>query len=153
MSMDKATRQRLLRLEAIETARAAVQRYSALIDAADLENTAALFAEEAELLTPLGRFSGRGEIRSFFQQAWAADTGAKKHFIVSQQFEYDGHVGVGVESVLLYFVRTEGDSHLGWGSYRHDIDTSTPSGLIRRLQISIEVATTLAQGWPLQKEN
>jgi steroid delta-isomerase len=44
----------------------AAERYVAMVNARDLEGLAALFAPDATLLHPLGRFEGHGAIRDFY---------------------------------------------------------------------------------------
>ncbi len=147
--MDKVLLDRLERLEAFEIARQEIQAYAQRVDASDLTGVCELFDTQATLNTPMGCFRGRPEIQSFFEQAWAADSSKKAHFIINQSLSYHGAGRVQGCSVLLYLGRGNSDSLLGWGRYQHSIDTQKSQGKISSLTIEIDLATSLSEGWAL----
>jgi steroid delta-isomerase len=66
----------------MNAARAAANRYITLVNARDADGLAALFAEDAIVLHPVGVFDGRAAIRTFFAEV-VIPTGPSAKIIAS----------------------------------------------------------------------
>jgi hypothetical protein len=138
---------RLRRLEDIETARGVYQLYAEALDVPHATTVAALFAEDAVLRTPMGDYRGRPAIEGFYNEAFAADTSIKRHFIVNPRVVETGPGTVRLQSYFFYVGRGDEQSIIGWGTYDDIVDVTGPSPLFREKTIAVHVGTDLAQGW------
>ncbi|MCF8588938.1 nuclear transport factor 2 family protein [Gordonia liuliyuniae] len=141
-------RNRLRRLEAVETARDHLHAYARVLDDPDPDTVTALFAADGVLSTPSREARGVAQIREFFQGAFAADPSIKRHFVANTQVTSVEATRVRTQSQFLFTGRGQDRSVIGWGDYTATIDTAGARPMFSELRIAIDVSTDLATGWP-----
>ncbi|MFV0459246.1 MAG: nuclear transport factor 2 family protein [Actinomycetales bacterium] len=137
---------RVRRLEEVDAARGHVAAYAAVLDVADPDRVAGLFAEDGRLCTRRGQNVGREAIADFYRQRSAEDASVKRHFIANTRLVWLRPGLVGAASHFL-FTAQGSDSVLGWGTYRDEVRVDGTRCEFTSKTIVLEVATTLGRGW------
>lgn len=109
---------RVRRLELIELAKTATINYARACDRKAVDELRTnVFTSDAALHVPNREFRGIDDVAGFYDNAFAAEPGSRRHFLTNQLTEVVGEDRVRVES---YFVFLSADAGwvIGWGQYR-----------------------------------
>jgi ketosteroid isomerase-like protein len=139
--------QRLVRLEKIEAARAALGRYARACDAKDVSRLAAdVFTADIVLHVPGSDYRGTEEVSAFYRAAFDAAPGTRRHFLMNHITEVNTAGAVEIDSYF-FFVSAEDQSVIGWGSYRDVIIVEGGRALVQEKTIVLDMHTTIDAGW------
>ena len=140
---------RVARLEAIEIAKVTAARYGRACDAKDVEALRDdVFTPDAVLRLPTREEHGVDAVAASYANAFAAEPGIRRHFMVNHVADVDDDGVVHMDSYF-FFVSQDREAVLGWGGYRDVIVVEDGVGRIRDKTILIDVYTTLDAGWAL----
>lgn len=144
--------QRLAYLERVEAARTIGARYARACDAKSVPTLRSdVFTHDVVLYIPGGEFSGIDAVGEFYQGAFDAEPGARRHFVVNQIIEPLDGEELQVDSYFL-FVSADQASVIGWGTYRDVVAFDSGSPRIREKSITLDVQTTIDDGWASEPE-
>lgn len=142
---DQATR--VARLEECAAATNLLHTFAAALDEPEVERVIALFREDAVLSSPRREARGHDEIRAFFGEAWAADSSAKRHFVMSPRVTWLEPGQVRLEAYFFFVGRMPDSSVLGWGTYDDVVDVTGAEPRFARIRMESHLRTDLASGW------
>jgi hypothetical protein len=141
---------RLLRLEEIEAARDVTWRYARSVDEGDTRALAAVFAENARLISPSGDRRGREVIVDYYRQV-LADPFIRRHLLANPRarWEEPGLVTITSDFAFVYLrgsssteVMDEGEAVvLGWGEYVDEVRVTDGVG-----EIAVKHMRRIGQG-------
>jgi hypothetical protein len=138
---------RLDRLERIEAAKVATVRYARACDAKDVTLLRdEVFTPDVVLHVPGAEHRGATDVAAFFQAAFDAEPGTRRHFLTNSVAEVTDHGEVELDAYFLFF-SADRESVLGWGAYRDVIVVHDGRGRIREKTIVLDVHTTIDGGW------
>jgi ketosteroid isomerase-like protein len=141
--------QRLVRLEKIEAAKAALGRYARACDAKDVGRLAAdVFTADVVLHVPGADYHGIEEVSAFYRAAFDAAPGTRRHFLMNHIAEVNAAGAVEIDSYF-FFVSAEDQSVIGWGWYRDVIVVDGGRALVQEKTIVLDVHTTIDAGWAM----
>ncbi len=138
---------RLERLETIEAARRASNRYALAVDTQDFELMETVFTADARLHLGGGReFSGRDAVVDFYRGRLDPNQ-QQKHFIVNNDVTWTAPGRVDMTSYLLFTGSGLDKSTLGWGTYIDRIEVIDGVGYIAEKTIIISMNADARVGW------
>jgi hypothetical protein len=138
---------RLVRLERTEAARVIGARYGRACDAKSVQALRdEVFTNDVVLRVPGAELSGIEAVADFYQGAFDAEPGTRRHFVVNQIVEPISDDEYLVDSYFV-FVSEDRSSVIGWGSYRDVVSFESGAARIREKTIALDVHTTLGEGW------
>jgi ketosteroid isomerase-like protein len=141
--------QRLVRLEKIEAAKAALGRYARACDAKDVSRLAAdVFTADVVLHVPGADHHGIDDVCAFYQAAFDAQPGTRRHFLMNHIAEVNPAGEVEIDSYF-FFVSAESQSVIGWGSYRNVMVVDGGRARIQEKTIVLDMHTTIDAGWAM----
>lgn len=132
------------RESAQEQAQSVIFRYVRSIDANDSAAVAEHFAEDGICTGGFGTITGRRDLISFYEAAWANDVAQRTHFVTNVVVEEANQERVAASAQFLMTTRAEGRVELGWGTYRFVL--SPTNGLLAELSIAVDDSTPLVGG-------
>lgn len=146
--MDQLER-RLARLEMIEVAKATTARYGRACDAKDVARLASdVFTVDIVLHIPDTEYCGIADVSAFYQAAFDAEPGTRRHFLMNHIAEVTGDREVELDSYFL-FVSADSQSVIGWGAYHDVVVVEGGTGRIREKTIVLDMHTTIDAGWAM----
>jgi hypothetical protein len=138
---------RLERLETIEAARRASNRYALAVDTQDFELMETVFTADARLHLGGGReFSGREAVVDFYRGRLDPNQ-QQKHFIVNNDVTWTSSGRADMTSYLLFTGSGPDKSTLGWGTYIDRIEVIDGVGYIAEKTIMISMNADARVGW------
>jgi hypothetical protein len=138
---------RLERLETIEEARRASNRYALAVDTQDFDLMGRVFTADAKLHLGGGReFAGREAIVDFYRGRLDPSQ-TQKHFIVNNDVTWTSPGHADMTSYLLFTASGPDKSTLGWGTYIDRIEVIDGVGFIAEKTIIISMNADSRAGW------
>lgn len=138
---------RLERLETIEEARRASNRYALAVDTQDFDLMGTVFTADAKLHLGGGReFTGREAIVDFYRGRLDPSQ-TQKHFIVNNDVTWTSPGHADMTSYLLFTASGPDKSTLGWGTYIDRIEVIDGVGFIAEKTIIISMNADSRAGW------
>ncbi len=138
---------RLTRLEAMEDIRSVIVTYARALDEGRPELLEGIFTDDAMLhTTPWGKPThGKGKVIEAFRNYMERFKSPRRYF-TNEVIEIDGESA----EAFSYWIVTqqrEGNSIIGWGTYRWNFIKEGGRWMISRFLIDILTMTTLERGW------
>lgn len=124
-----------------EAIRAVVARYNLYGDSGRFDELLDLFAEDATLVTDVGSYDGRSQIRGMFEAAAGPVPERVRHFTATHVIDVDGDRA----TVRCYFqvLTSSGLDH--WGRYRDELARADGRWVFTRREVRVDGMTP--GGW------